>query len=139
MRRRRVRRSHEEWVELVSIWEESGSSARDFCRYQGVSESTWNPDLERSERAPRDLLNEKKPFDWQLESIGWKEAGERQILFHVVLSLCFRFVVLHEVGHIENDHGRRRVRTGDNLLLVDRPSPGLLQPEEASELKALFS
>jgi|GEM_PF-5318555 len=107
-----------------------------FPALQGVSEPTWKPDLERSERAPRDLLDERKPFDWQLESIGWKGAGERQILFHVVLSLCFRFVVLHEVGHIENDHGRRRGRTGDNLLFVDRPSPRLLQPEGAYESQA---
>lgn len=107
-----------------------------FPTLQGVSEPTWKPDLERSLRTPRDLLDEGQPFDWELEKIGWSEAGERQILFHVVLSLCFRFVVLHEVGHIENDHSRRRQHTRNNLLLVDRPNPRLIQPSEAYESQA---
>lgn len=107
-----------------------------FPTLKGIAEPTWTPDIKRSLRTPRDLLNEREPFDWQLESIGWKDAGERQILFYVVLSLCFRFVVFHEVGHIVNDHGRRRARAGSDLLLIDRPAPQLLHPEEAVQSQA---
>lgn len=107
-----------------------------FPAMKGVAEPIWTPELERSLQTPRDLLNEKQPFNWAIESIGWKEAGERQILFYVVLALSFRFVVLHEVGHIVNDHGRRRARSGTAPLLVDRPGPRLLEPKEAVQSQA---
>nr|WP_314256768.1 hypothetical protein [uncultured Devosia sp.] len=102
-----------------------------FPAMKGDIEPSWNPDVERSMRSPRKLLEERRPFDWELESIGWKQAGERQMLFYVVLAILFRFVVFHEMGHIVNDHGRRRrIRTGD-ALLVDQPSPPLRDPGDA--------
>ncbi len=103
---------------------------------KGEVEPSWTPEVERSLRTPRQLLEEKRPFNWAMESIGWKQAGERQILFYAVLALSFRFVVLHEVGHIANDHGHRRMRSGSGALLVDRPGPRLLDREEAVQSQA---
>lgn len=107
-----------------------------FPAMEGDIEPSWTPDIERSLRTPRELLEERQPYDWALESIGWKEAGDRQILFYCVLSLSFRFVVLHEVGHIINDHGRRRARSGSAALLIDRPGPKLLATDEAIQSQA---
>jgi hypothetical protein len=107
-----------------------------FPAMKGDVEPSWAPEIERSLRTPRELLEEKRPFDWAMESIGWQRAGERQILFYAVLALSFRFVVLHEVGHIANDHGARRMRSGTDALLVDRPGPQLLDPEEAVRSQA---
>lgn len=107
-----------------------------FPAMNGSVEPTWTPDVGRSLRTPRDLLDEKVPFDWEIESAAWKEDGERQILFYVVLAISFRFVVFHELGHIVNDHGRRRTYSGISPLLVDHPGPGLCEPEEALESQA---
>ena len=57
-------------------------------------------------------------------------------MFYEVLSLTFRFVVLHEIGHIVNDHGRRRARSGNDALLIDRPVPELLETKEAVQSQA---
>lgn len=107
-----------------------------FPAMKGDVEPRWTPDVKRSLQTPRLLLEAEGPFDWEIESIGWKQAGERQILFYAVLSLSFRFVVLHEIGHIVNDHGRRRMCSGTNALLVDRPEPQLLDPKEAVQSQA---
>ncbi|MEE4209582.1 MAG: hypothetical protein V2I43_09980 [Parvularcula sp.] len=107
-----------------------------FPAMKGDAEPEWKPDLGRSLKTPRELLQETAPFDWRLESIGWKQAEERQILFYAVLSLSFRFVVLHELGHIVNDHQPRRKLHGPGALLVDRPSPPLLDPEEGVRSQA---
>jgi hypothetical protein len=107
-----------------------------FPAMKGQIEPAWIPELERSSRTPRELLEERRPFNWALESIGWKQDPDRQILFYTVLSLLFRFVVFHEIGHIVNDHGRRRRRTGRDALLIDRPNPLLLDPNEALSSQA---
>ena len=101
-----------------------------FPAMKGDVEAKWDPEVRRSLKTPRELLEETVPFDWSMESIGWKQAGERQILFHTVLSLSFRFVVLHEAGHIVNDHQPRRKLHGADALLVDHPNPRLLDSKE---------
>lgn len=107
-----------------------------FPAMKGDVEPEWKPEIRRSLKTPRELLEETVPFDWTMESIGWKQAGERQILFYAVLALSFRFVVLHEAGHIVNDHQLRRKVHGTDALLVDRPSPRLLNPEEGVRSQA---
>ena len=41
----------------------------------GDNEPRWTPEVERSFRTPRDLLKERQPFDWALESIGRVRQG----------------------------------------------------------------
>jgi hypothetical protein len=100
-----------------------------FPAMKGDVEPDWRPEIGRSIQTPRHLLEEGVPFDWAMESIGWKEAPDRQILFYAVLTLSFRFVVFHELGHVVNDHCRRRTAANMGALLVDRPGPRLVAPE----------
>lgn len=99
-----------------------------FPAMEGGEEPSWAPDLTKSLRTPRELLDEKTPFDWQLEAAGWKQHPQRQMLFYVVLSILVRFVLLHEVGHLHHDHGRRRPASA---MVVDQVAPSLLEPSEA--------
>lgn len=117
---------------LASVVARSGV----FPAMKGDVEPEWNPEIRRSLKTPRELLEETVPFDWTMESIGWNQAGERQILFYAVLALSYRFVVLHEAGHIVNDHQPRRRIHGADALLVDRPGPRMLDPEEAVRSQA---
>ncbi|MFC0810461.1 hypothetical protein ACFHWW_34355, partial [Ensifer sp. P24N7] len=83
----------------------------------GGNDPQWKPDKDRSLQLPRDLLEEGKPFDWQAESLTWIEYPERQMLFITILSILFRFVAYHELGHIWNDHGLRRMGKAGNLCV----------------------
>lgn len=107
-----------------------------FPAMKGEAQPSWEPEPARSLRTPRELLDETVPFDWQLESIGWKGDPDRQILFYAVLSVSFRFVVLHELGHLMNDHGRRKAKWNPQPLLVDRPGPRLVESQEALRSQA---
>jgi hypothetical protein len=49
----RIRRSAEEWKELVSGWRKSGASGREFCRQEGIEYSSlqrWDRKLNGSSR-----------------------------------------------------------------------------------------
>ncbi len=101
-----------------------------FINMTGEAEPIWTPDTKKSFKIPRTILEEGKPFDWKFESIGWKDLPERQMLFYTILSILFRFVIYHEVGHLENDHMRRR-QIAVSPILMDAPQPTLLNPVDA--------
>lgn len=105
-----------------------------FPAMEGTDRPSWTPDVVRSLHTPRELLEEATPFDWQAESLGWKQAPERQMLFYLVLNLMFRFVLFHELGHLRNDHGRRRM--ADPPMLVDRLGPALTASDVAIPAQA---
>lgn len=102
-----------------------------FPVMEGSSSPVWAPDLERSLRTPRELLKENSPFDWELESIGWKDATERQMLFCFVLDILFRFVVFHELGHLHNDHGHRKTSASSSIMVMDQLGPPLMDRQQA--------
>lgn len=102
-----------------------------FPTMKGEAEPIRDPDPMRSKQTPRRLLQESGPFVWAIESAGWRDAPERQMLFYLVLKLLFRFVVFHEVGHLRNDHGRRKQSAISSPLLMDRRAPPLIDPEKA--------
>ncbi len=102
-----------------------------FPDMEGEIELGWEPDVLRSLQTPRELLSEGVQFDWVMESIGWKQAPERQILFYLILDILFRFVVFHELGHLQNDHGRRQKAQDLSPLFIDRLGPRLIDPADA--------
>lgn len=101
-----------------------------FTAMKGENEPVWKPDLEKSLQTPRKLLVEGTPFNWEQESGGWKNDPERQMLFYVALSILFRFVLFHEIGHLQNDHGRRRAKSSLPMM-IDAMSPFLWEPKKA--------
>lgn len=117
------------WIlcRVAAVAAESGV----FPAMKGEVEPIWAPCSMRSIQTPRFLLQEADPFVWAIESAGWRDAPERQMLFYLVLKLLFRFVVFHEIGHLRNDHGRRRQSTISSALLMDRRAPPLIDPEKA--------
>lgn len=102
-----------------------------FPTMEGSSLPAWAPDSERSLKTPRELLKETEPFDWELESVGWKDAPERQILFCFILDILFRFVLFHELGHLHNDHGRRKAALAKPIFSVDQLGPPLMERDKA--------
>ncbi|MGO6742105.1 hypothetical protein [Rhizobium ruizarguesonis] len=107
----------------------SAATSGVFPAMVGGKEPEWKPDVNRSLRLPRDLLDEGKQFNWEAESATWKEYPERQMLFLVILNVLFRFVVNHEVGHIWNDHGRRRLGKAASLC-IDSVEPSQITVDD---------
>lgn len=113
-----------------------------FPAMAGETELRWSPDTQRSMQTPRELLEETTPFDWEVESAGWKHFPERQILFFSVLTILFRFLVFHELGHLHNDHGLRdRKERGSAPLMADRLGPPLIEASEgiASQAREIIA
>lgn len=108
----------------------SAAASGVFPAMTGGKEPEFKPDVKRSLHLPRDLLDEGKQFDWEAESATWIEYPERQMLFLLILNVLFRFVVNHEVGHIWNDHGRRRLGRATSLC-VDSVQPIQVKAEDA--------
>jgi len=102
-----------------------------FPTMAGEKEPAWKPDPVKTSQVPRKLLQEGTQFDWELESAGWKDHPERQILFYAALSILFRFVLFHEIGHLRNDHGRRRKARSLSPVQVDAVNSFARQCEEA--------
>lgn len=100
-----------------------------FINMNGQAEPTWKPYFKKSMQIPREILEEGTVFNWRIESADWNEHPERQMLFYTVLSILFRFVIFHEVGHLANDHMRRRHN--------DSAVPAILMdaPQQASEVE----
>lgn len=91
----------------------------------------WQPDISNSILPVRDLLDPTVPFDWLVESAGWVDDPERSTLFYFLLSTMFRFVVVHELGHIAYDHPRRRRVQSAASMFADGDIQTLLTPTEA--------
>lgn len=102
-----------------------------FPAMKGENKPVWAPELIRSVKTPRTLLKEGDPFVWAIEGVGWRDAPERQMLFYLVLKILFNFIVFHEVGHLRNDHGRRKKSILSSPFLMDHRSPPLIDPEKA--------
>lgn len=107
-----------------------------FSIMEGASDGIWTPDVSGSFQAPRELLEEGTAFDWELESAGWRDAPERVSLFYFTLDVLFKFVVFHELGHLHNDHGRRRTAAANQsvtnpIVAIDRRGPPLVDRSEA--------
>ncbi len=107
-----------------------------FPALKGENQPSWKPDLAKSSKTPRKLLQEKVPFNWEQESAGWKNYPERQMLFYEVLSVLFRFVLFHEIGHLHNDHGRRRAARLLSPMVIDAVTPCSFPHEEAIQSQA---
>jgi hypothetical protein len=99
---------------------------------QPLTERTWNPDPLRSEQLPRELLRDE-PFN--VVSPPWTEDSQRAGLFFYLLLTMFRFVVLHEIGHLYHRHGDRLggVRVG---MDIDTVQPRLLREDCALNSQA---
>ncbi len=97
-----------------------------------MPEPEWAPEAKRSLASARELLGET-PFDWSIESAEWAGDGERVMLFYMLLSTMFRYVVLHELGHIASDHIRRHLAVDPNAtMIVDTVKPlDPITPDEA--------
>ena len=85
-------------------------------------EPVWNPGYGRTSVGPRALLDDMKPFDWQAENADIADDPDRTILFLLILRTLFFFVVLHEIGHLSNDHGLRRKSGTTRPLMIDGAS-----------------
>lgn len=126
---------------MLSRLAASVAASAAFPELEGALSEPHTPDPERSLRAPRELLNEATPFDWNLESVGWGTEPERVILFYFTLDILFKFVVFHELGHLHNDHGRRRgavcnpAEVGE-IVAVDELGPLLLDDNQGVQSHA---
>jgi hypothetical protein len=47
-------------------------------------------------------------FDWDNESYWWLRIPQYRVCFDFYVTQLFRFVVLHEIGHLHNIHGPRK-------------------------------
>ena len=99
---------------------------------QSQNQPNWNPDILRSERMPREIIQDE-PFN--VMAPPWQEDDERSGLFFYLLLTLFRFVILHEIGHLYYRHGDR---LGDSRVVMDIDSvePRLLSEEDALDAQA---
>ena len=101
-----------------------------FTNIGRPTEPTWTPNLDNSLRTARELIQDK-PFDFA--SSAWKTDESRKGLFFYLLLTMFRFVVLHEMGHIYHKHGDR---FNDEAAAMDIDTS---QPQLLPEIDALDS
>lgn len=91
----------------------------------------WDPDPARSGALIRGLVI-AEAFDVRCPPWG-RDDPQAGLYFFVLLNL-FRFVVLHEIGHIYHQHGRRFTRM--DSLEVDAIGPAILNPGGALDAQA---
>lgn len=103
-----------------------------FSEIGQPTKQTWMPDPERSAKTARELIR-GKPFD--SDSATWKGDAERESLFFYLLLTMFRFVVLHEIGHLLHRHGERRGGVAATMD-IDTVQPLLLAEETALDAQA---
>lgn len=81
------RRSTEQWQSLVDQWRQSGHSAKQFCKEQGLGYASfcqWKRRLAQSdEKATADEASSPEPSFIDLASLGASQPGG----WHIVLSL----------------------------------------------------
>ncbi|MDR0188982.1 hypothetical protein RCO22_08540 [Pseudomonas yamanorum] len=100
-----------------------------FIEFEGGVEPDWLP--EECLTADPVLPHLSTGMHWKLESVGWKDKPERQVLFMYLVLTLSRFVTLHEVGHVYHGHDRRFANSGDELCDVDAANPTVLPLEES--------
>ncbi|WP_157118836.1 hypothetical protein [Azohydromonas lata] len=108
-------------------------SKKMFPALGSVGDPEWSPKLERTTIPLRQLLNSEE-FDWVNRRPEWIASKERQGLFFYLLLSLFRFVVLHEIGHIVNKHGDKH-RTA-SAFEVDQVGGSTLSREQAVSSQA---
>ncbi|MBK5124396.1 hypothetical protein IQ288_31680 [Burkholderia sp. R-69980] len=64
-------------------------------------------DPRKSLLTKRELLISLPPFDLEINKPTWFESPERQTLFMFIANTLFRFVTMHELGHLYHQHGKR--------------------------------
>lgn len=75
----------------------------------------------------------KSPFDWENKAYWWLRSKDHKLLFDFYLKNLFRFIVLHELGHIYHKHGWRRKINSANDSGGEHVAPNIhtvLQSEE---------
>ena len=58
----KIFRSREEWIELIARFESSGQNGPEFCRSEGIAETTlykWRMKLRRTPEVPLELVEAK--------------------------------------------------------------------------------
>ncbi|MHA7685092.1 hypothetical protein [Cupriavidus sp. PET2-C1] len=63
-------------------------------------------------------------FNWDDQSYWWLQDAQYRMCFDFHVDNLFRFVVLHEIGHLHNVHGIRK--------LASKEKEGLLPPNSAA-------
>lgn len=61
----------------------------------------------------------KNDFDSQCPEYWWLSSEEHRTVFDYIVLNLFRFVVLHEIGHIHHKHGWRRTQHAPNTLQIN--------------------
>ncbi|KAF1046382.1 MAG: hypothetical protein GAK35_01069 [Herbaspirillum frisingense] len=82
---------------------------------------------EQVEKTIRSILKKQQWF--APDMVSWSRYSEKEGIFCFILLSLFRFVILHEMGHIVHRHGRRSHLSGQGYLLMD----GIEQPTMASD------
>lgn len=59
-------------------------------------------------------------FDWDNERYWWLKSPEHRTVFDFYVRNLFRFIVLHEIGHMHNMHALRRAIRGNESAEVDQ-------------------
>ena len=65
------------------------------------------------------------PFDRVNKSYWWLHSNHHKLLFNFYLKNLFRFIVLHELGHIHHKHGWRRKSTNPNDSGIEHVAPNV--------------
>lgn len=74
------------------------------------------------------------PFDWENGVYWWLHSKEHKLLFHFYLKNLFRFIVLHEIGHIYHKHGWRRKINSTDDLGIEHVAPNIHEVQQGHEL-----
>lgn len=60
-------------------------------------------------------------FEWKNEEYWWLHTQKHRKVFDMLVEAMFVFLVLHEIGHLHNLHGKRRQsRTTENSSLMEQ-------------------
>lgn len=58
----------------------------------------------------REILDKEDTFIWDEMHFPWKSDKEKQFLFFYILDTMFKFLLLHEMGHLFHGHGNNQER-----------------------------
>ncbi len=82
----------------------------------GETDPKWSPKEQIATSVIENELQEDI-FIWNPAFFPWIDSGERQILYVFLVTSMFRYIVLHELGHVHFGHGRHR--KSNKLLMID--------------------
>lgn len=73
------------------------------------------------------------PFDWKNKSYWWLHSKDHKLLFDFYLKNLFRFIVLHELGHIYHKHGWRRKSTSPTESGAEHVAPNIHEALQSND------